>query len=158
MGIEVGARRATAADLPTLDELADAAIAELLPTRGGSLYARHDARSTPLAELLDRPTALVLAGTIDEAVVGYAVAHLDELAEGGRLAVVDDLFVLPDGREVGVGESLMDEITAWSTAAGCMGIDAVVLPGNRETKNFFETFGLTARAIIVHRRLDGRSG
>jgi hypothetical protein len=36
---------------------------------------------------------------------------------------------------------------------GCVGIDALALPGNRQTKNFFESFGFTARAIVVHRRL-----
>ena len=33
------------------------------------------------------------------------------------------------------------------------GIDGFALPGDRETKNFFERFGLTARAILVHRSL-----
>lgn len=42
-----------------------------------------------------------------------------------------------------------------ATAAGCLGIDALALPGNRETKNFFEASGLTARAIVVHRSLGG---
>ena len=30
---------------------------------------------------------------------------------------------------------------------------AEVLPGMRDSKNFFETFGLVARAIVVHRSL-----
>jgi hypothetical protein len=47
----------------------------------------------------------------------------------------------------------MDAIVAWAEAAGCVGIDSLALPGNRETKNFFETFGLVARAIVVHRPL-----
>ncbi|MEY2570032.1 MAG: hypothetical protein QOE63_382 [Acidimicrobiaceae bacterium] len=151
--MEVGARPATATDLAELDELAAAAIAELVHTRGGSLYVRHDARSTPISELLDRPDALVLVGTIDDTPIGYAVATIEALRDGGQLAIVSDIFVLPDGRGVGVGEALMDEITAWSTAAGCIGIDSMVLPGNRDSKNFFETFGLTARAIVVHRSL-----
>ena len=29
----------------------------------------------------------------------------------------------------------------------------MALPGNRATKNFFERYGLTARALLVHRRL-----
>jgi GNAT superfamily N-acetyltransferase len=71
------------------------------------------------------------------------------------LAAVSDLFVDPEARGVGVGEALMDDLVAWARARGCIGVDAMVLPGNRETKNFFETFGLTARAIVVHRALDG---
>jgi GNAT superfamily N-acetyltransferase len=55
---------------------------------------------------------------------------------------------------VGIGELVMDALVAWAQDHGCEAIDAVALPGDRETKNFFERFGLTARAIVVHRRLD----
>jgi hypothetical protein len=48
----------------------------------------------------------------------------------------------------------MNGIVEWCTARGCVGVDGLALPGNRATKNFFETFGLVARAIVVHRRLD----
>jgi hypothetical protein len=48
----------------------------------------------------------------------------------------------------------MDHVVAWCRAAGCFGIDSLALPGDRSTKNFFESFGLVARAIVVHRSLD----
>jgi hypothetical protein len=48
----------------------------------------------------------------------------------------------------------MDEVIGWAQSHRCIGIDAMVLPGDRETKNFFEMFGLTARAIVVHRALE----
>jgi hypothetical protein len=32
-------------------------------------------------------------------------------------------------------------------------MDSLALPGDRATKNFFESFGLKARAIVVHRSL-----
>ena len=35
------------------------------------------------------------------------------------------------------------------------GVDATALPGDRLTKNFFESNGFTARLLIMHRRLDG---
>ena len=35
-----------------------------------------------------------------------------------------------------------------------VGLDAVALPGDRDTQNFVETFGLVARAIQVHRSLE----
>jgi ribosomal protein S18 acetylase RimI-like enzyme len=151
--VEVGSRRATPDDVGTLEELAKDALAELLPTRGGSLYVRREARARPLKELMDDDRALVLAGTIDDAVIGYASAAMEELRDGSRLAAVSDLYVHPEARGVGVGEALMDDLVAWATECGCIGVDAMVLPGNRETKNFFETFGLTARAIVVHRPL-----
>lgn len=155
--MEVAARPAVAADLPRLVELIHAAIAELQPTRGGALYARREARPDPSVEglraVLDDGTATAFVGTIDDTPMGVATVRVEVLRDGGRLAVVDELFVEEGARGVGVGEAMMNGVLAWAAARGCEGVDALVLPGNRETKNFFESFGLTARAIVVHRRL-----
>ena len=45
-------------------------------------------------------------------------------------------------------------LIAEATARGAVGIEALALPGDRATKNFFEAQGMVARAIIVHRQLD----
>ncbi|HEY6532371.1 MAG TPA: GNAT family N-acetyltransferase [Acidimicrobiales bacterium] len=152
-----GARPATAEDLPDLERLAGEAVAELTAERGGAMWARTLGRRAPyvddLAHALADHDTLVLCGTVDGAVVGYAVTHLDDIADGGRLAVIDDLYTEPQARTVGVGEALLAAIVAWATERGAVGLDAVVLPGARETKNFFETFGLRARALVVHRDL-----
>jgi len=152
-----GARRAGPGDLPTLAHLAAEAVAELVPQRGGSLWARTVGRRPPfhegLATALDDPDVLVLCGTVDDAVVGYAVARQEPIADGETLVVIEDLFTEPDARTVGVGEAMLDQIVGWGTERGAVGLDALVLPGARETKNFFESFGLRARAIVVHREL-----
>lgn len=151
------ARPATAGDLGVLTSLAETAVAELRPQRGGELWWRREARpgevGDALTALLDDPEALVVVGTIDEVVVGYGIVRTEALRDGTLLAVVDDLYVEPGAREIGVGELVMDALVAWATGRGCVGIDALALPGNRAAKNFFERFGLTARAIVVHRRL-----
>jgi GNAT superfamily N-acetyltransferase len=92
-------------------------------------------------------------GTIDGVTIGYGIVRVEHLRDGGRLGVIDDLFVLPGARAIGVGEAMMDELLAFCEDRGCLGIDSIALPGNRHTKNFFETFGLVARAILVHRPL-----
>ncbi|MGI8663594.1 MAG: GNAT family N-acetyltransferase [Acidimicrobiales bacterium] len=159
--MEVSARRAVSFDLPRMVELVTAAIDELRPSRGGALFARREARADVTAEgltpWLGGDHAVAFLGTIDEAPIGVATAHLEHLRDGGRLAVVDELYVEDGARGIGVGESLMDAVVAWADERGCLGIDAMVLPGNRESKNFFETFGLTARAIVVHRVLGSRT-
>lgn len=152
-----GARPATDADLSVLTRLAGEAVAELVPTRGGSMWARTVGRRAPyedgLSAAMADPDALVLCGTVASAVVGYAVVHLDLLGDETLLGVIDDLYTEPGARSVGVGEALLGEIVAWATERGAVGLDAIVLPGARETKNFFETFGLRARALVVHREL-----
>ena len=153
------ARPATTDDVAQIAELVACAVAELTVTKGGALWARREARRAPYVESicadLAAPDRHVLVGEILGAIVGYAVVRAEPLRDGGVLGVVDDIYVEPEARGVGVGEALMDGIEAWCRVHECIGIDGLALPGNRETKNFFERFGLVARAIIVHRPLDG---
>ena len=152
-----GWRPATADDLPRLAELAAQAVAEQRQSKGGDVWVRREARQPPfearLTEELEAPEAHVLVGTLDDAVLGYGVAVVEGLPDGGRLGVVTDLYVEPGGREVGIGETLMQALVDWCAAQGCFGVDSLALPGDRATKNFFESFGLVARGIVVHRKL-----
>ena len=151
------ARRATAEDVRELERLDSLARAHVGPHRGGELYLLRDARPIPPASsFLDDVSdsdRLVLIGTVAGSPVGYAVAALHQLRDGYQLAEITEIFVEADVRDVGVGESLMGAITEWAVEHDCEGIDARALPGDRNTKNFFETFGLVARAITVHKDL-----
>ncbi len=151
------ARAATAQDLLDVASLARAAIAELETMRGGAVWRRFQGRPEPvdasLADALVDPHQEVVVGSIDGTTVGYGVVRVEGLADGGQLGVIEDLFVDPAARGVGVGEAMMEHVLAWCEGRECIGVDALALPGHRDTKNFFETFGLTARAIIVHRSL-----
>jgi GNAT superfamily N-acetyltransferase len=146
------ARPAVESDRATLEQLFGLATEELRQERGGVVWAletrRDDGLSWP-----DPGSGLVLAGTIDEAVVGYAVVRASALGGGGELAVISDVYVEPDARGVGVGEALLDACIAWARDRGCTGVDSVALPGMRASKNFFEAAGLVARAIVVHKAL-----
>jgi GNAT superfamily N-acetyltransferase len=154
---EEGTRPATEQDLARLAELAGAAVDELRQGRGGEVWARQAARRPPfepdLRVQIADPQHRVLAGTVDDVVMGYAVAHTEVLPDGGLLGVVTDLYTDPGAREVGIGEAMMDALVEWCREQGCFGVDSLALPGDRHTKNFFESFGLVARAIVVHRSL-----
>ena len=77
------ARPATAADLDRLAVLAVEAVAEQARDRGGSIWSVREARPLPpgpsLAADLADPDCLVLAGTLDEAILGYAVVRIEGL-------------------------------------------------------------------------------
>ena len=156
--MDVIARPATVDDLPALTTLATEAVEELTPNRGGAVWRRQLARTLPPGESLradlDDPDTHVVAGTIDGTVIGYGVLRIEHLRDGSRLGVISDLFTLEGARGVSVGEQVMDALIAWAGEQGCFGVDSVALPGDRHTKNFFESFGLVARAIIVHRSLE----
>ena len=140
-----------------LARLARDAIGELAPMRGGAVWKASEARQEPVEETLRRdladPDSRVLVGTIDSVPVGYAVARAQRLPDGSILGVVDDIYVDPGAREVGLGEALMADLIAWCTARGCFGMDAMALPGHRSTKNFFEESGFTARKLVMYHSL-----
>ena len=151
------ARAATAADVAAVVPLVAAAGEEKRQQKGGPLWFRRERRwGDTEAELLaalgadDREVAV---GTIDGTVVGYGLVRVERLGDGSLLGVLDDIYVDPGARSIGVGEALMDHLIAWCRAHGCFGVDSLALPGDRATKNFFESFGLVARAIVVHRPL-----
>ena len=151
------ARPAVLDDLPRIVELAEGAKAELAPLRGGSVWSRLEGRAAPvqtsLAAALADPEQLCLVGCIDDYIVGYSVSRRVTLHDGATLAMVEDLYVEHPFRAVGVGEALMETILEWAAARGCEGVESLALPGDRDTKNFFETFGLVARMIRVFRPL-----
>ena len=148
------------ADVLRLAELNRAVIEELAPMRGGAVWKAREARQEPiedrLEELLDDPQARVLVATIDGTVVGYAVAHLEQLTDGSVLGVIDDIFVEEGARQVGLGELMINDLMAWCEERKCLGMDAMALPGHRATKNFFEESGFTARNLVMHHRFEER--
>lgn len=150
-------RRAEGRDVPRLVELAAEAAAEKADQKGGAVWARREARPAPLAESLngavDDEDQEVVVGQLDGATLGYGVVRCVVLDDGGNLGVVDDIYVEPGARELGLGEMLMDRMIEWCRDRGCFGVDSLALPGDRFTKNFFESFGLVARAIVVHKSL-----
>lgn len=151
------ARPATAADIPVIVDVNQRHRSEMVEQRGGEMYLAREASPQPIHDrandaIGDADTRLVV-GTYDDVVFGYAMARFEVLADASRLAVLTDFVVDADARGSGIGEAMMNFVVDEAKAAGCRGIDSVALPGDRETKNFFESFGLKARMLTVHRSL-----
>lgn len=151
-----GARLAEAGDANRLAALARLAIDELEPLRGGSVFVNRETRREPLEESfvtqLDDEKTVVVVGTIDDVALGYGTGHVELLADGRLLGIIDDLFVEAEGRGIGVGFQMMTLLLDWFREQGCAGVDAPALPGARETKNFFEGSGFSARLLVMHHR------
>lgn len=150
------ARTARAAETPHLAELVAAAAAEAASYRGGGLLSRALPQEDPpaLTAWLDayrtQPGRALLAGTLDGAVVGVAAVRA---GDGEAVGSFDVLFVEREARGVGVGAALMDAGVAWLRRSGCRAVDVRALPGARDTKQFLEGAGLTARLIVMHRSI-----
>jgi len=158
--MEESVRTAEAADGGILRYLAAESRSELPDKRGGDVVDRLDPyRSDPGARItaaVGDPDATVLLGDIDGTAVGYGLMTVRPVVDGSLHATIEELFVLPDARSVGVGEAIIGALLDDARDRGAVAVQSTALPGDRATKNFFESQGMVARAIIVHRWLDGR--
>ena len=155
MGYE-SARLATAEDLDAIEDIGEAVLEPLPDARGGPIFTSLEIgfstpRSRAASALSDPERAGCAVGEFDGIVFGYSVWAIESLDGGGTLGRLHDFAVHPDARGVGIGEAMMNLIVADLEERGCVGVDAWALPGDRATKNFFESFGLKARLLTAHR-------
>ena len=142
-GTTVGVRAAGPADQAALDSLWSLAHQELRPTKGGQrLFDSLEGPPDISAE--DPARTVTLVGLIGTAVVGMV-----SVATTGPIGSIAALYVAPDAREVGVGHALLEAAADAARQAGCAHLDAVVLPGNRAAKNFFESHSMVTRLLTV---------
>jgi GNAT superfamily N-acetyltransferase len=153
-------RKAEPGDAHDLVALSSECILGLADQRGGPLLVAHrpelagafetDAFAARLAD----PTRLTLVGTIDQVVMGMALGRIETLRDGDRLGRLDGCYVDPGARSVGLGHLLIDSMMSWFEAERCIGADGIVLPGDRDGKNFFESAGFKARLLVMHRAIE----
>ena len=156
--IELHVRAAAPADLIFVAAAHESAHTARQEARGGavdSLQHSHAAAGEGHWEAyLGAPdSSALLIGELDGKPVGFAAVELVRLAPEFSMVSITSLWVHMDARGVGVGSALMGEIEAHAHKWGADGLDSRALPGDRATKNFFESFGLVARSISVHRSL-----
>ncbi|NOY55977.1 MAG: GNAT family N-acetyltransferase [Actinobacteria bacterium] len=73
-----------------------------------------------------------------------------ERAVGERSVPIDSLLTEHHARGIGVGKGVLDTALGDLWNRGTPRFDIAVLPGRRESKNFFEAQGFKARSIVTH--------
>lgn len=156
---DAAAREVTSDDVNSIATLRAEARRAVVDARGGRSHIEKDHPDHVGEAIVSRAIAgatleAAIAGTLDEVVVGFALAHRESSDVAEPVATIEELWVTPEAREMGVGEELVAAVVRWAAQHGCVALDADALPGDRATKNFFEQHGLVARGIRVQRRLD----
>jgi GNAT superfamily N-acetyltransferase len=143
--VDPNVRPAVSGDVDQLRTLEREARAALVGRRGGDRWLETN-------EPRGWEDAVAAGGVevavIGDIVVGYLVSHHAE-----KVAIIDDVYVTPDAREVGFGDALVAAAMAAGRAAGCELIEGEALPGDRHVKNLYERAGITARLIVVSKAL-----
>ena len=148
-------RRAVVADVSAIAELERAARAGIADARGGAAALAETPPHDDWAAVLVDPTRHVFVATIDDVVLGYLELVLPTTGGLGGTWLVRQVYVDPGARELGLGDDLLGAAIDAARVGGGAAIESWALPGDRDTKNLFERAGVTARKLIVAKRLDG---
>ena len=154
--MEIAARPAEPDDVQTIVSLyrelesEQAALRPIWPETEGL----EEPFQVSVADLLRTDRTIVVMGTLDHYRAGFLVATIDSLnerADSRELGVIRYIFTEEDARGVGVGQAMFDLVTEELRRRGIGVFDAIVSPGHRLAKNFFESQGFKARLIAMNR-------
>ncbi len=152
MAVDTRVRVATADDIGALITLESEARSGLREVRGGP--ERLGERPEIGAAWNERAAGVggvLFVAEVDSVVFGWL--WLEDPDDAG-IARISDVYVHPGARDLGLGDDLLDAAMTQARITGAKRLESWALPGDRDTKNLFERGGLTARLIVVSRRLD----
>ena len=141
-------RRAVLADAAQLGQLEGAARSQLIDQRGGAALLAEQLPIGDWGPAIEDHARWIGVAELDGFVVGYL-----ELAFMGHIAIVRQVYVQPEARQLGFGDGLLEAARHEAQRHGCSALEGYALPGDRDTKNLYERAGITARKIIVSTRL-----
>lgn len=144
----------------------DAAEAARLWMQSAKEHTAHDPiyATAPDAERMMRRFLADLMGSshsflfVAESAGGMVGFISGELREGSPTfrpktwASVDDVFVEPDHRNLGVGRALLESVKAWAKEKGADGVSLQVAAANERGRKFYEELGF--REISVYEVLE----
>lgn len=142
-------RIANTADRPHCEQLEQQAQGSNAGARGAAAFFAEQ----PISFISDDSSGFTLVAEVDGVVVGLTTVQISNVA-GINVATVVRVFVTALARRVGVGDALISAARHHARDANCARIDALSLPGDRDTKNLYERNGLTARLIVATSTLD----
>ena len=143
---EVVCRPAGVADLPQMVSLLG-----LLFAQEAEFRPEPARQERGLRLILEQPAAgrLYCAATADGRVWGMvSILFTISTAEGGPAAWLEDLVVLPEGRDRGLGRRLLDTAIAGARGAGCRRITLLTDADNAAAQRFYHRAGFQPSPMI----------
>lgn len=145
----VTVRAASPADLAAVYPLAVAFYSE-----DGFTTAPQVLRAN-LAALLSAPSARVAVARSAQGLFGFAVTTTSFGLENGLIAELEDLYVVPWARRLGLGSLLVEDSATWAREQGCRHLELVIAPNGGDVGHLFDYY--LARGFRNHdRRLISR--
>ena len=137
-------RLATSADADSCERLDTEARQETAGARGADAFFSEQ----PVGFIVDNNEGFSLVAEVDGVIVGFLTVRVTQVGDR-RVASIVRVYVTARARRVGVGDALIASARSVARERDCARIDAMALPGDRDTKNLYERNGLTARLIVA---------
>jgi len=145
-------RQALSSDIEELQRFETEARLQLEKFRGGLRLADELPEvGSAWGERIESPRWAVFVAGLDDVPMGYLCVDFEAQRDA---PLIEAVYVTTDARELGIGDAMVSAAIEECLLHGAEAIDAYALPGDRETKNLFERSGLTARLLIVTKKIN----
>ena len=140
-------RVATAVDLPVLEALWRAFVAEVPPPEHAAVDDEQELRE--IADLVRDGIALLAEGD-DGAAMGFATAH----RTGARAGELTDLYVVPAARRAGVARALVLAVVSQLKVEGIAHVELDVQTSNAAARSVYARWGFREHRVVLVAPLD----
>ena len=101
------------------------------------------------------PKSWALVAEVNSQLVGMATFYNIYSTFKAKPGIwLDDLFILPQYRSIGIGKALIKELCFIAKSNGCCRIDWIVARDNESGRAFYEKMGVNIFEEVRHARLD----
>ena len=142
--------KATVNDIPELCDLL-----AVLFSQEAEFEVDGNAQQTGLQAIISNPDlGIILLARHKDKVVGMVSLLLSiSTALGGRVAMLEDMVVLPEQRGLGIGSALLNAAISTARESGCLRITLLTDSDNETAHGFYEKQGFTRSDMLAFRRL-----
>jgi GNAT superfamily N-acetyltransferase len=140
---------ATVTDIPELTTLLS-----LLFSQEAEFQPDLEAQYRGLSTIISHPEIgeILTIRTHDDSIVGMInLLYTVSTALGERVALLEDMVVLPQFRGAGAGSKLLQAAIAHARASGCKRITLLTDGDNEAAQKFYSNHGFTASTMVPFR-------
>lgn len=142
--------KATTADIAELCELL-----AILFNQEQEFKPHHQQQVNALQTIINNPDiGIILLARTDNKIVGMVnILYTVSTALGGRVAILEDMVVLPENRGMGIGSKLLNAAITTARDSGCQRITLLTDSNNEIAHAFYQKQGFIRSVMLVFRKL-----
>ncbi len=141
---------ATTSDIPTLCTLLDYLFSQEVEFKPD-----HETQSRGLEMILNNNNiGNIFVAKNNEKIIGMVILlYTVSTALGERVALLEDMVVSPNERELGIGSMLIDHAVKYATEKGCKRITLLTDKTNIEAQKFYKKHKFNRSSMIPFRMI-----